>query len=310
MPGFGPGGDNSGMKGKSPDSSTNRLVRAKREAPDESMRKSFNPRNKSMKKSDEGAMFPKIQAPTVDINDRSGGGDESPDYNAGASANKGALECEESMSLTPSHASQTKEKQWNLTPQDVSTNRRVEHDETDNGHTTSPDFFSNQEGRKKTLSRATKEDAKMNLNAEIQKHMADTEYILSQDFHKLRLDFSQANIRITSLSEENGELKAELEARIRELQELSAAYNDQRGKVSDLEEHLMLIQQQAKDGAKLPTLRGQALENARTEIGQLTVRLQERDKRISELEHLVSQRETQQRADGKATVLFASETDV
>eukprot|EP01022_Parablepharisma_sp_SALTPOND_P001985 TRINITY_DN1081_c0_g1_i1.p1 TRINITY_DN1081_c0_g1~~TRINITY_DN1081_c0_g1_i1.p1 ORF type:complete len:1089 (+),score=248.27 TRINITY_DN1081_c0_g1_i1:16452-19718(+) len=252
--------------------------------------------HRGLKKSEEAAMFPKIHAPTVEI--PLVGCDGSPFESADNVTARKGLECEESLSLTPSHTGQSRGKQWTFTPNDTSEIRRSQRE---NENTTSPEFLSNHEGRKKIVSRAACEDAKLNLEAEIQRHIADVECMLSEDFHKLKLELTQTRIRANALNEENTELRAELDTRVNELTELALAFEDQRNRANELEEHLALMEQQIRDPTKIHTLRGQALENAKTEIAQMRIHLQARDKRIMELESIVSKREVEERAEGNST---------
>jgi len=253
---------------------------------------------KGLKKSEEGAMFPKIQAPTVEMPVPMGS--ESPfEGTENITARKG-LECDESLSLTPSQPSQTKDKKWTLTPNETS-GLKSQKPENEHESGASPEFQSTYEGRKKTVSKAAKEEAKMNLDAQIQKNITDTECLLSEDFHKLKTDLSKAHIQITALTQENTELKQIVEAQNEDIVNLNTAFEEQLNRANQLDEDYALLEQHLSDPSKLDSLRGQALENAKADILQLRQHLKDRDKKLIELEKIVRNRDTAQKAEGTAT---------
>ena len=147
------------------------------------------------------------------------------------------------------------------------------------------------ESRKRVISKKACEDLKRNLETDIK---------LSDEFHKMKVDLVQSQMRIKKLGAENTELKAELDARTNEVLELMAAFDEERNHNAELQEHIILMEQQISDPTQLQLLRGQVLENAKMEMAQLRLQVQEKNKRIMELEMAASMREADQRLEGSS----------
>lgn len=65
---------------------------------------------------------------------------------------------------------------------------------------------------------------------------------------------------------------------------------------------MKLLEQRAREPSKLPQLRGKALENARMENKQLREALQEREKKIDELEYELGNKEQDEEVEHQQMV--------
>jgi len=152
----------------------------------------------------------------------------------------------------------------------------------------SPEFKSSQ--GKKLISKTVCDTTKRNLEEE-----------MDEEYGKLKVQLVQAQIKNNNLSAQNLEIKGELEVYVNEREDLIYAFNEQRNRCCELEEYIRLLEQQLKDPNQLVLLRGKALENAKTEIAQLRVNLQAKEKENMKLKQEVSKLEREQRTQETAT---------
>ena len=116
------------------------------------------------------------------------------------------------------------------------------------------------------------------------------------------MELAQEKIKLSTITKENETLKVENENNQKEIAGMNEQFGEARNKIAELEEYVTLLQQKNKDESKLPTLRGQSLENAKMEIGELRRIIEIRDKKILELEMKITQREAQDNNEGRAMV--------
>ena len=265
------------------------------------------------------ARFPKMQAATLEINERTMEDDSSPMPSRSNKMKKG-YEGEESLSISPSHTSNDKEEKnvWAFTPLEAGPNLKIE-DNTEE-KTNSPAFMSNQDQNDeqeqdqaqaqasniKGIGREGREEAKLNLDVEIEKRMNNEEYVLSEDFYKIRVELSETIVRIRQFEEECEYLRNDAEAKAEKLQKTEECIADFQQIIEEKEEHINLLQQKCMDNSKLPDLRGEMLESAKNEINQMKHYIQERDQKIGELESLLSQKENTENNQNK---IFMSELE-
>ena len=261
------------------------------------------------------ARFPKMQAATLEINERTMENDSSPMPSRSNKMRKG-YEGEESLSISPSHTSNGKEEKnvWAFTPLEAGPNLKIE--ENTEEKTISPAFLSNQEQNEdqeqvqasniKAVGREGREEAKLNLDVEIEKRMNNEEYILSEDFYKIRMELSETQVRIRQFEEECEYLRNDAEAKAEKLQKAEDCITEFQQIIEEKEEHINLLQQKCMDNSKLPELRGDMLESAKNELNQMKQYIQERDQKLGELESLLSQKENSENNQNK---IFVSELE-
>ena len=255
---------------------------------------SLKQHDKKAKICQEKAMFPKIQAATIEINEHTQEDEDSPLSNNEKASNSKMLECEEAIDVSPSQASQEKERTF--TPNDIGTENKPIGE-----NSVSPDFSSHQ-GHRRTLSKKVKEDSKLNLNEVIEKQIQKEDSQIGEDFQRLKYEYSQANIKINQLAEQNREFRDELESRTKELTDFAERCKFQSAKIEELEDHNCLLQQQSKGELKLQSLRGAMLEKTVTERENLRKKLTESERRVAALESHLVEKEGQKRFVTNSTV--------
>jgi len=149
----------------------------------------------------------------------------------------------------------------------------------------------NPSGKRKLFNKEICDNAKLNLETKIQNNMA-----LNKDY---KAELMRAKIRINALEQENIEIKAELDTCINERTELMCAFEEQRNHSEELEERIKFLE---KDPSQIEELHGKLLENAKMEIEQLRLHLQDRDKKLMKLEALINKKEREQRTETNATL--------
>ena len=285
------------------------------------------------------SIFPHVQATSIHIpSDTLVLTPGSPNININIPPNRAHnpqhMECEETLNLSASPDTLNTNRQsgtdWIFTPKVLGTDSATgttgykSHDIMN----PSPEFKTNSESpaaRTRLISNQSKEEAKVNLGSQMEKHyeeginIGDVENMenmqnipLNHEFHKMKFDISQFRIKLGEVLEENGSLREIIEMKGGEVRELQKDNSELNNDVMDMKEHIGLLEQQSKDGKKnikssyidtrLPSLRGKLLENARIEINQLRIYLDMRDKKINDLEFRLEQNELQQNTQSKVTV--------
>ncbi|CAG9316613.1 unnamed protein product [Blepharisma stoltei] len=114
--------------------------------------------------------------------------------------------------------------------------------------------------------------------------------VICDEMQKLKNELVNIKIALRTEQDLHENTKKELYDCSNYLQQLEAEKSDSEQRKAELEEHLKMIQAKTKDNSSLDQLRGKALEYARIEIKQLKTYLSERDKKIQDLAHALSQK--------------------
>ncbi|CAG9327575.1 unnamed protein product [Blepharisma stoltei] len=114
--------------------------------------------------------------------------------------------------------------------------------------------------------------------------------IIYDDNQKLKNDISNIKIALKKEQEMHEITQKELYDNAAYAKKLEAERGDFLQKISDLEEHLKMLQYKYKDQSSLEQMQGKSLGYAREEIRQLKLYIDEKDKKIEDLTHALSQR--------------------
>jgi N-terminal acetyltransferase B complex non-catalytic subunit len=226
-----------------------------------------------IKKSEVVGVFPNIHGDTVDINAHDCDASPLPSFDNGG--------LEDSIN-SASHTGRSRIREH--TPENMSGVIKVY-----NRNQMNSSEFKLGQGRK-LISKTVCDITKRNLEEE-----------MDEEQGKLKVQLVQAQIENNNLNAQNLEIKRELEVYIKEREDLICAFNEQRNRYGELEEYIRLLEQQLKDPNQVVLLRGKALENAKTEIAQLRINLQDKDKENMKLKKAVNDLEREQRTQETAT---------